>query len=351
MVFLDDFVMLFQLSDSIVSYAPQDEEKVLFSVARILDSFRDGCIYLTASVLVCQFFKLKFKEERLLKTLNFIDQNRALLPSVLWRINIVLVNPDYSKYEVGLSYFEKSDCLLIPFFVSENVNDIEFYSLITEAYYPEASLCYIPAMGGGSTTSKVISEIRRFGFILAIVDSDRKYRGATLGDTASNCNKTIRHNNTFAFLKVLDIHEVENLIPLSSIRKVQMNRESRNFFRKILSVKYFDFLPFYDYKEGISVSDMDNSLYRVYAEDVYAHLYSKNKMEFSKYINQCKKRTLRIFPGFRKDLLDDYLKRLRSDKSEGFKEILGYDCFECTRRSIANLVFTFCCARGTTPIN
>ena len=343
--------MLFQLSDSIVSYAPQDEEKVLFSVARILDSFRDGCIYLTASVLVCQFFKLKFKEERLLKTLNYIDQNRALLPSVLWRVSIVLADPDYTKYEVGLSFFEKSDCLLIPFFVSENVNDIEFYSFITKAYYPEASLCYIPAMGGGSTTSKVISEIRRFGFILAIVDSDRKYRDAELGETASNCNKVIRHNNAFAYLKVLNIHEVENLIPLSSISKVQMNRESRGFFRKILSVKYFDFLPFYDYKEGVSVSDMENSLYRFFAEDIYAHLYSKNKKQFSKYISECKKKKKKVFPGFRKDLLDDYLKRFRSNEDDGFREILGFDTFESTRRCIAKLVFTFCCARGTTPIN
>lgn len=347
--------MLFQLSDLLVKYSPQDEEWVLNSVAKVLNCYREGYIIVTASVIVCDFFKKKYTDDKLLKVLNYIDQHRIELPSVLWRTTIVLDNPDLSKHEIGLSYFDKSNCLFIPFFVSENLNDIELYDIITRSFYRESCLFYYPSMGGGSTTYKVIKKIRPFGFVLAIVDSDRKYDKADLGDTASHCQKVIKVNDSFAHLKVLDIHEVENLLPLSAIRKVSMNRESRQFFNKVLATKYYDFLPFFDYKGGVCVKDMKNRVYRQYAETIYSHLYCKNKQmvkdEFLTYLQQCQKTGENVFPGFRRDLVDSFLNRFAGDKNGCYLDVLTYDCFRDVRNEIADLVFTFCCARGITPIN
>ncbi len=347
--------MLFQLSDSLVNYNSSEEEKVLSSIAKLLNCYLDGYILLTASVLVCRFFGAKFKDSRLLKALNHIDQTRSQLPSVLWRISVVLDSPNYSKYEIGLSYFEKANDLFNIFFLSENINDIAFYGLITKAYYPEASLRYIPAMGGGSCTSKVLEYIRSYGFVLVIVDSDRRYKKAPLGDTASACKKTIRSNNTFVYLKVLDIHEVENLIPLSSIGKIKMNRESRTLLRKVLASKYYDFLPFFDYKDGIGVGDMATPLYQSFAEAIYSRLYCKGKknvtQEFIKHVGTCKKNKKKVICGFRKDMMDEFLELYKHDPEGCIADILSYDIMSSMRKQIADIVFTFCCSRGSTPIN
>ena len=156
-------------------------------------------------------------------------------------------------------------CLL-----AENLDDCVFYKLVAQYYFSSQNFTirFHCENGGGTTTSNVL-EKRIFNEkvpTLCIVDSDQKY-GATKkypqkpsnGDTLKKIESAINTlknlgGNPPCELFPLEVHEIENLIPICILEKLKTSYPALKDGLKILmKLKEFDNgLPilYYDLKKG-----------------------------------------------------------------------------------------------------
>ena len=115
--------------------------------------------------------------------------------------------------------------------------------------------------GGGSTISKslsrIISDEKRM--CLCIVDSDKKYKEASPGNTMKNIIDIIDEKVQVYFVEIfpLEIHEIENLIPISIMEKVidknNWEKQGLEFIKYLTKIDATEKSPrfYFDLKEGI----------------------------------------------------------------------------------------------------
>lgn len=112
--------------------------------------------------------------------------------------------------------------------LAENEDDISFYKLLGRYYVQTNDLGNIAIdfdsrNGGGSTICNVLKGIiqEKNRMCLCIVDSDKKYGGATPGGTMSRVKEIVDGVCQEYFEVVfLGIHEIENLIPMNIIEDI-----------------------------------------------------------------------------------------------------------------------------------
>lgn len=138
----------------------------------------------------------------------------------------------------------------------ENLSDYEFFSIILKHYQRKQGIkgctcCSYPIQGGGDAMSRVYKkEIDdKHYFCIALMDSDKKYPSASIGETAKKIiSLDSKHHPIHCHYYVMqDVREVENLIPLRIIH------ENTNYAKyDIFSNQYsFDF-SYFDFKEGFN---------------------------------------------------------------------------------------------------
>ncbi|MFJ5415333.1 hypothetical protein [Pectobacterium carotovorum] len=163
---------------------------------------------------------------------------------------------------VPISFFIDSKSIQKPSVLCENPNDADFYFIIANHYRKNKKLnlqlAYDAINGGGGTTRNIFDrKIENKDLTLCILDSDKKHPKHTGGDTCKQFSK-IKNKET-GMVKVIDVHEVESLIPLDIIRdaiaKDGMSKEKEagiGFFEKIVkkdaTSKYY-----FDHKNGIDI--------------------------------------------------------------------------------------------------
>ena len=105
-------------------------------------------------------------------------------------------------------------------------------------------------------------------FLLCVVDADVKYPNASYGST---CNEALNIRDClneqgfegYFELYVLKTHEIENLIPLSILKKLPSNhfrRHVMSLLETLLCAGHKEALLFYDLKKGIKLKSSDSSL-------------------------------------------------------------------------------------------
>ncbi|MCP4105818.1 MAG: hypothetical protein GY749_09820 [Desulfobacteraceae bacterium] len=120
-------------------------------------------------------------------------------------------------------------CFIQPaILLCEHENDCELYRKIAEASMKwsnkgKVTVRYEKRGGGGSTTADPIykniqKECKRF--CLCLCDSDWKYPGGPLGDTAKVLKRTDKPDEGLCECKVIEVREIENLIPTAMFSKV-----------------------------------------------------------------------------------------------------------------------------------
>lgn len=156
--------------------------------------------------------------------------------------------------------------------ICENLYDCDFYEAVAQAYCNHYKLrpnsfLFFPRNGGGTTTASVIKKEMEKGnhLCLIICDSDRHYPDGPVGDTMKEINEIFKDNksNYFYLLKLENVGEIENLIPL------QFLRDDLHKYKpspKNLSDAFLNQCDtsFFDFKKGLGYKEL-------YSAEAYAH--------------------------------------------------------------------------------
>ena len=157
--------------------------------------------------------------------------------------------------------------------LGENLSDVRFYEIVLKFYkvvhgVEKTRSCFHPLLGGGHTTALVYRYEcdNPTSFILCLADSDFKYCGAALGDTAKEIQKVYGYktqppfNGYYYFIE--RAREVENLIPLS-IYKEYAKRPQTGASNRVDKISDLftvapALAPFFDMKDGVSLYTLLN---------------------------------------------------------------------------------------------
>ena len=177
-----------------------------------------------------------------------------------------------------------------------------------------------------------------------ILDSDVKYPNCKLGDTARRCENKYKKKESHIEVKILDVHEAENLVPLSFMKMHTKDNIGKSFLKKMDERGLLPLMKYYDIKKGIRKDRaMENAEYLSFCRDLYERLYPFRRNSFEKFLEQKRKNDDRLFPVIREDMLSIF----NAEKDSHF----FHDILENERKGIADLVHTFVCCRGDDPIN
>lgn len=158
--------------------------------------------------------------------------------------------------------------------IFEDFYDIDFISRISEIIMKRkdiysAKFNYDPINGAGGRTGEALSKrVRAMNqFCLCVADTDKKSPFCNSGDT---CNKIILANNELIAddldhysIKILNCHEIENLIPTFITNKVYGDNNAYNT-RLEQQKKIFDYEKtsrlYFDFKNGITEQIIENEI-------------------------------------------------------------------------------------------
>ena len=339
--------MVFELTDELAKYKPEQQDLLSKCLENLLLGFYEGNLILIISRPLCAFFRAKnlVKSDRALWALHYIEERGGFIPQVLWYIKIVLDNPDISKHELDCTFFAETKSVQPTSFLCENIDDVRFYMKLVSIYFPMTPIQAIYYHGGGGTTVDVFCELKRRKVVcLAILDSDIKYPKCKIGDTARRCEKKNKKKESYIKLKVLNVHEAENLVPLAFMKMHTHDKRGESFLEKMKQRGLLHLMRYYDIKKGIRKDRaMEDADYLSFCKDLYERLYPCRKNSFSTFLSQKRKDEDRLFPAIRVDILHKFY----TDSGGPYPA----DYLESDRMEIANLVHTFVCCRGSDPIN
>lgn len=165
----------------------------------------------------------------------------------------------YNNYSLnGKSIFN------LPKIVVEDISDFDVYKSILKWYFSKNKTLENQTFklemthGGGDRSADVCNEHHENGyFVYCICDSDKKYPSDAIGGTSK---KLIDHFNSIDKsdnLLVLDVHEVENLIPFCILKKTAQTTQlpAISFIEHAVS-KSIDVLYYLDLKNGLNYKDV-----------------------------------------------------------------------------------------------
>lgn len=296
--------MLFYLNNSLIvgkkSPKYHDVCRAIFNIAHsALSSYH----LLLGDLDVIEFFREQFKGDPIIGPLfNELYQHYSTntIPHCLTHyLEIVLDNP-HSRKEGMVEIHQKSySDFLFPgmssetSFVCEDFNDSELFAHILKQFMKEqainASFAFHSLNGGGANTHRVVEkELNDQHFTICIVDKDIRFPG-NQPDNNSTCKKCegIGQSNINYKLIVLDVHEIENIIPLNYIDLFDIWKSGHP--QDAVNKRAFDYLksdsenilPFFDYKKGIRKNELfrTNHDYQNFAQKCYELNEDKMSLE------------------------------------------------------------------------
>lgn len=171
---------------------------------------------------------------------------------------------DKAHIRMGYGLFTNNDRTMPTMFLSENPVDVDFYKKIGEPFSKvkrvNTGINFTPFNGGGSQTKDFYQKFKNDKKIcLCIIDTDKKHPAGGEGSTAGRFRREERNLNDTVFVKVLDVHEIECLIPLEVIEKTLIHNKSSSAVIdnldsiKSISFKHPRFRHFFDHKKGIDL--------------------------------------------------------------------------------------------------
>lgn len=287
--------MLFYLTDSLIV----DKGNPLFmgiykSVRNLTTQVVDGNHILTASFNVIKHFRYVFKDDLVIGLyFNKLYQDFATagIPSDLkFYIEVVKENP-VCRNENGreicqktYTYYLNINASSMACLIGEDLNDTKFYEHVLKWFICQKNANYFYSFhgigGGGKNTYRaILNELDSQHITICIIDTDKKYQQCSIetDSTYGNCINLVHSDVCEYKILPLDVHEIENLIPLNYIDLFDNweNGDANDTRKK----RAFDFLrnnaeeilPYFDYKKGIKNDDSlrNNADYQMFAEKCY----------------------------------------------------------------------------------
>jgi len=267
--------MIFYLTDSL-----RGDDTYLQSIKHELHNLAysaiEGSHYLTGDLdILTDCIDLFKGDKEVTGFFRYLCDNWYSMPvptCVTYYMEVVKDNPSV-RVENGVTiaqrpikHFAKmgavSPCLL----VCENDRDCDFYQFVGDWYVKrnKVNACIgFEAEGSGGceeAKNKIHKHLMKNQFCLCILDSDIRYPGDNINDKSLKCHKTYKNRDDCRCI-ILDVRELENLIPLNYIDEITKEHPDYqqpvnqdyvrhfNFLRD--SNRHQDILPYFDYKEGI----------------------------------------------------------------------------------------------------
>lgn len=169
-------------------------------------------------------------------------------------------NGNVVNFTVGPQYFKDSSRLQASNIIFENITDNDFYKIIVNYFSRQhkTNLCNIicnPINGGGGTTKEVFERhIQNNDLVLCLLDNDKKHPKGPLGSTSKAFGK--EKFNKSGMVKILDVHEIESLIPIETLEKSVTTGTNKNKTIEFLraSLQHNESMKFYfDHKKGLEL--------------------------------------------------------------------------------------------------
>ena len=338
--------MVYELTDELARCPETQLDELSIAIENLLIGYYEGNMILLISRPLSSFIKAKglYKSDRAQKALYAIDTNGVYVPDVLWHIKIVLDKANPEKHEVEYVFFSRTIAIQPTAFLCENLTDVKFYMKLSRLYYPETPMRAFYFHGGGGTIADVLSLlIRQKMTALVILDSDVKYPGCDIGETAKRCLSCYKRKVGYIEVKVLDVHEAENLVPIAFMRDCS-SRQGSLILKRMTDNRVLDSLVYYDVKNGIKKNSVSVDLkYKEYCAELYTILYRPRINNFEKYYSQKTDEKDYLFAQIDGNLLEKFVQ----DKTQAYPG----DAMSPYREKIAELVHTFVCCRGDDPLN
>ncbi|WEJ74573.1 hypothetical protein [Pseudomonas sp. PSE14] len=199
--------------------------------------------------------------------------------------NAKTLQPSNNKTLIGYSHLVNATTLNKSVFLAENLRDAEIFSLGAESYlfhnqlYRSYGISLERAPGGGNTTFDYFSKLEEESkFFFCIIDSDLKHPKGPIGSTAKRFSETPSGYHEKRFLRILDCHEIENIIPLQVVRAVTNGEIEKGLTYRLNRCKEDRKHP--DHKSGLSIDqaiDQDDKYNSDHWKLYYPHKAKKGQ--------------------------------------------------------------------------
>lgn len=337
--------MLFELTDTLYSYQPAEKQKVINGVTNLLIGYYEGNHLLKISDDFYDAFESEILDDRARQALRYLYSYDTYEYKVPVSYKVVL-EENCRKFELPISYFQLTKSIQPITILAENPNDVAFYAIVTRIIkkLDEDILAFIPMHGSGYSMGTELEKLQNNHVLsLAIGDSDIKYPKGNVGATGGAVQAAYT-NDKYVNLKIIKVHEIENLVPPQFIYERSEN-EGKSFMRRLINRGLLDYLRYYDVKNGISLSDIKEPNYNTFANDIYNHLYNTKKCTYDRHVKQCQKNHKKVHPKLKDDLIKNFL-RLSFDKQNSYQIHFKQEWSE-----IAAIFYQYACSRVSEPIH
>lgn len=269
--------MLFKIDESCLSAIDKNDEdaifaldslafnrkkgnNIIFAKKKILEDLmkRDCFSLVTRNVFKKMFIKVEGKQylKNTKKYILIVDEIKG------HRLSLV---DDKKECKITLKELAKSELSNKTTLITENIEEAKFYNMISKYYtkcnqMKKCNCSFNEHHGGGGTITTVLEQIinKRENMCLCIVDSDKKFPGASNGDTMERVKRLCKNKEEDIWkLFCLDVHEIENLIPIEWVKNVTNDIENIGdcikFLEHLLNTGD-EAIYFFDMKGGIKKS-------------------------------------------------------------------------------------------------
>lgn len=367
--------MLFYLDDSLIA-DPADPEfhTINMCVRKLAESVSEGHHLLMGSYEVISHFNKVFQNvgediSSLFNQMEKYEDFRDIPNELTYYVEIVRNDPQLVRTEgkktiaqVNYKNFEKTPASQCTVLLGEDTRDCAYYREILGWYKRNINPtnlrhCFEDMLGGGGQTHDQIKRVKgRKRPCLAIVDTDKKYPTQSI-DPNSTGGKCISIPRTPLYeLIVLDVQEIENLIPNNHLCLYQFNGQgAANKLHFDSYIGYDDteeLMQFYDYKDGIKKADIkDKPVYKAFAEKFYAHNTIINHGQtFEEYLNTLGDDDC-VIPGLQKNILEKVRETIaKTRKDAKYQEPVLFKFQEREWRRIGEAMLNWGCSHNTEAI-
>lgn len=229
------------------------DHKVFFSASK------DFFLYLVANE------NNRFSENvrGLLKKL--VDNYTTIFSDAMKITPLFIVTKDKTSYTIGdesiIIPFSELPYDLTPYLCCENSDDSIFYYTVFKnlGSFVNSVVILPDSYGGGTAKSCVGTWIDNKKVFIAIADSDKKFPGDNIGNTAQAIIDVFAEKNPLSSMYyIIKVHEKENLFPFDLMKPSNKTVKAIINYIKTLQSKD-DYQNYFDIKSGIKKSDADGT--------------------------------------------------------------------------------------------
>lgn len=346
-------------------------------IRNLLTGYSESKLLLMADYEVLQWMvKLFAEDEDLVSPIRYLSSNYAIMgiPDEIkfyWEVvasetlETQRIDGDKTIFSISYSTLQDSASVQKCTLIGEDYNDCSFYKYVLSWYKQyegqNISCAFQDNPGNGDRMKRKVAEFAHsYRPAFALVDTDDRYEGQihTAQTTRDKCERAARNHTCTFRLEILPVHEVENLVPLNYIDKLDWNENNqykkdgfdylRNNAHTESIIKYFDF------KKGIHYKDVRDDLqYRRFAEMCF-HLnpHINEGKSFEEYLSNMEEDTDVVYPAVRENTLKQVLDIICKEDTfiqNNPPELLDFQ-FETWNR-IGMMLLSWGCVRNSEAIN